>query len=250
VATIKKIKIVDLLVDRELASSVKEAKALVMSGKVIVNERRVDKAGEMFSPESLIRVKGNSKYVSRAGEKLESALNIWNLESEIVGSVCLDVGASTGGFTDCLLQFGAKQVYTVDVGTNQLDWKIRNHENVIPTEKTDFRDFDFSKVSSNSNLDWIVADVSFISLITLLPGFEASSQKGTKLLLMVKPQFELPKDVVPEGGIVSDQDLIDKAVGRVSKEFEDRDFKLLGVKNSQITGRFGNQEVFIYLERL
>ncbi|MDB2447320.1 TlyA family RNA methyltransferase [bacterium] len=244
-----KVKLADLLVKRGLADSLKEAKALVMAGKVIVAERRVDKPGELVSDEVEVRVKVGSKYVSRAGDKLESAMDCFGLKNEFEKSICLDVGASTGGFTDCMLRHGASKVFTVDVGTNQLDWKLRNDERVISTEKTDVRKYSFPDSDNVSRVDWVVADVSFISLITLVDAFERLSFEGTRLLLMVKPKFELPKDLIPEGGIVVDTDLIEQSVERVAAEFSKKKFEVVSTAKSGVTGRFGNQEVFLYLKR-
>jgi 23S rRNA (cytidine1920-2'-O)/16S rRNA (cytidine1409-2'-O)-methyltransferase len=245
----KKVKISDLLVQKGHASSLVEAKALIMAGKVIVAERRVDKAGDLVPEDVPIRVKINSKFVSRAGDKLLSAIMHFKLENDFTGKKCLDVGSSTGGFTDCMLQHGARTVFTVDVGTNQLDWRIRNNSSVVATEKTDVRDFQYPDPISSDEIDWIVADVSFISLITILDSFERLSSPGTKLLLMVKPQFELPKSLVPEGGVIKDEGLISMAVDRVKKSALERRFSYAGHVNSSTLGRTGNQEVFLFLIR-
>lgn len=248
----KKCKISDLLVEKGLADNEKEALALIMAGKVVAAERRIDKPGTMIAEGVPIRVKVGSKFVSRAGDKLESAIKLFALEDEFKNCLAMDVGASTGGFTDCLLSYGARRVHTVDVGTNQLDWKIRNNPNVEVTEKTDFRKFKypFETIAEGQILNWIVADVSFISLVTLVEAFKENSMKGTRLLLMVKPQFEIPKDLVPAGGVVEDEELIQSSVGRVCEEFEKSGFKKLGQALSGVQGKQGNQEVFLYLERI
>lgn len=245
----KKVRVTDLMVDGGLAPDVKTASALIMAGQVVANERRVEKASEMVTLDTHVRLKKRQKYVSRAGMKIHGAIEYFGLVEAIKNKVCLDVGASTGGFTECLLNCGAEFVYTVDVGTNQLDWKLRKNPRVIVSEKTDFRAFDFKKLSDKVAPDFVVADVSFISLITLIQGFIKSSAPGTKLLLLVKPQFEIKRDAVPVGGVVDDLDISDAAVERVKIEFEKVGFIFKGIVNSQIKGRSGNQEVFLYLER-
>ena len=246
----KKMKIIDLLVEIGQASSAEEARALIMAGKVIVGERRVDKAGDLVSRDQPVRVKSSGRFVSRAGDKLLSAIDHFGLAQDFTNKICLDVGSSTGGFTDCMLQHNADQVFTVDVGTNQLDWKIRNNPKVHSTEKTDVRDYHLPEDHQTVRIDWIVADVSFISLTTIIESFERLSSQGTRLLLMVKPQFELPKSLVPEGGVIKDGELIQQALDRVKSAALEKKFNYLGHVNSTKLGRSGNQEVFLYLERV
>ena len=233
-----------MLLERGLVESEKQARSFVMAGKVIAGERRGDKPGELYSEDIVIRLKKTSSYVSRAGEKLASAIRLFDLQSEFKDKICLDIGASTGGFTDCLLQNNVKTVYSVDVGTNQLDWKLRNNPKVISFEKTDIRKFEKDPKIS---FDWIVADVSFISLLTIAEKIKSISSDQTKLLLMIKPQFETLKADIPEGGVIKNQDALEVTWTRVKCGFEGLGFEVLGIANSALTGRYGNQEAFMYL---
>ena len=209
----KKQRIDELLVKRDFAKSKKKAQALVMSGVVLVDEKRVEKSSETFSLDGEIRIKGDSpenKFVGRGGLKLEKALN----EFQICPSeyVCLDIGASTGGFTDCLLQNGAKKVYAVDAGTNQLNWKLRNDVRVETLENVNARYLKPSDFAEK--FDLIVMDVSFISVTKILSALLPLIKKSGKIIVLIKPQFEVEKGEVGEGGIVREsekhQQVIDK----------------------------------------
>ena len=229
-----------LLIKRGLASSRKEAEALVMAGKVVVNEQRADKAGNSYSTEVELRVKTKSKYVSRAGEKLETGIVHWGLESWVEDSNCLDVGSSTGGFTDCLISYGAKKIWAVDVGTNQMDWALRTHSKVNLFEKTDIRKFKRPHPEVLFNL--VVCDISFISLTAVASSIASFFSEHTIGLLLVKPQFELPKDRVSEGGIVESPELQQEAIEKVKGAFLKFDIEMQEVVASSVQGRYGNQE--------
>lgn len=240
-----KIKIANLMIERELVADLAEATALIMAGKVVVNERRIDKPGSLVKMDVDIRIKNASRYVSRAGYKLEGAIKRFGIESSLIGKRCLDVGASTGGFTDCLLQSSVAHVTAIDIGSNQLVWKLRSDQRVTAIEKTDFRSFD----PLNQTYDIIVADVSFISLTSLIDGFSRVASKGSILILMVKPQFEIQKALVPEGGVVENDSLIFQSVERVKKCFVDAGFRFVDEADSVLPGRYGNRERFIYLTK-
>ena len=192
-----------LLVNGGFAPSREKAKVIIMSGKVFVNGQREDKAGSTFDPEKItIEVKGNTlRYVSRGGLKLEKALQ--NFDLTVDGKICMDIGASTGGFTDCMLQNGAKKVYSVDVGHGQLDWKLRNDERVVCMEKTNFRYMQPQDIEDV--LDFASVDVSFISLTKiLLPARRLLLDDG-QMVCLIKPQFEAGRDKVGKKGVVRDQ---------------------------------------------
>lgn len=235
----------ECLVKLGLAESLSLAKAYVMEGRVIVNEQRVDKPSILVSEKDSIRVRGLREYVSRAGGKLAGAISDFNLAPDFTGAVVLDVGASTGGFTDCALQMKASKVVAVDVGTNQLDWKIRTDDRVVSLEQTDIRIFD---PTPYGEFDWVLADLSFIGLKSILPTmFEKVVTRGrTKLLLLVKPQFELATDDVESGGVVNDVRLQQKAVSSVEELLRSLGCSEIKIAPSRVLGRSGNQEYFIY----
>ncbi len=243
----KKQRIDKLLIEKGLAETEKEARALVMTGVVLVNERRVEKSSEPFSPDAKIRIKGQtaeSKYVGRGGLKLEKALREFHIQpSEYV---CLDVGASTGGFTDCLLQNGAKKVVSVDVGTNQLVWKLRNDERVEARENVNARSLkpeDFKE-----KFDLIVMDVSFISAAKIIPALPALLKESGSVVILIKPQFEVKKDEVEKGGIVSDPKKHARVIAEVNSFAETCGLKNASVIESPILGAEGNKE-FLALYR-
>ena len=202
-----------LLVEKGLVKSRERAKALIMAGKVLVDGRVVDKAGAPVSPDSKIEIKGEDiPFVSRGGLKLKTAIDEFGLKVD--GFTCLDVGASTGGFTDCLLQHGAKKVYAVDVGKGQLDWKLRNDERVISIEGFNARYLTEKEVPEK--VDLVVIDVSFISLEKILPVVKQFLKPGAKVVALIKPQFELTKREVDRGkGVIRDPELHRKAIMKV-----------------------------------
>lgn len=244
----KKERIDKLLVDSGFAESRTKAQAMVMSGVVLVEEKRVEKSSEQFLPIVSIRIKGDSeesKYVGRGGLKLENALEEFQVRPS--GYVCLDVGSSTGGFTDCLLQNGAKKVYAVDVGTNQLAWNLRTDNRVEVREKVNARKLrpeDF-----NENFDLIVMDVSFISVTKILPALVDLLKENGKIIVLIKPQFEVGKGEVGKGGIVRDEKK-HQAVKEKINEFAGQ-IGLInsGLIDSPILGAEGNKEFLALYEK-
>lgn len=237
----KKVRIDKLLFEKGFAESRAKAKALVMSGVVLVNEKRVDKPSETFLPNETIRIKGKSpesKYVGRGGLKLEKALEEFCIcPNEYV---CLDVGASTGGFTDCLLQNGAKKVYAVDSGTNQIVWKLRNDKRVEVREQTNARYLtseDFSE-----KFDLIVIDVSFISITKILPALLSLLKVDGRIITLIKPQFEVGKGEVGKGGIVRDSEKHEKVIEEIINFSQEIGLENLGLIESPIFGAEGNKE--------
>lgn len=232
------------LVAEGLADSRTRAKALVMTGNVLVDDVPVDKAGAVVKETAQIRIKGGQKnYVSRGGDKLAGALD--DLAVEPAGMYCLDVGASTGGFTDCLLQRGARGVVALDVGHSQLHDKIRNDPRVHVLEKTNARDLSPEHLPEPADL--VVVDVSFISIELLLAPI-ASVAPGAALLLMVKPQFEVGKQQVGKGGVVRDDGLREEVTTRISQAARAYGYVERGRSESRVHGPKGNREIFVYLE--
>lgn len=241
----RKVRLDVLLVERGLASDALSAGRLIMAGKVVVAEQRLDKVGQLVDREAPIRIKDDgSRYVSRGGDKLASALEQLGLWSVMKDAFVLDVGASTGGFTDCCLQAGARSVIALDVGTGQLAWNLRSDPRVISLEKTDLREFD---PSAYPPVDVVVADVSFNSLARLAAGFRrAAPRPGTLFLLLVKPQFELKRGDVPLGGVVVEPASRQRALDRVTDALIQEGLVVIATVESGVSGRKGNQEIFIY----
>jgi len=233
------------LVAQGLAPSRERARALILAGKVEVNGQRADKAGQGVPDGAVVTLRQpDHPYVSRGGLKLEGALE--DLELDVSGMVVLDVGASTGGFTDCLLQRGARRVFGVDVGYGQVAYELRNDDRVTLFERTNFRHFDPGLLDERPDL--CVADASFISLTRLLDRIKECLAPGGTLLAMVKPQFELDRKRIGKGGVVRDDALRAEAVERVRAAAEALGFRVLGQCDSQLPGPKGNREVFLYLE--
>ncbi|HLJ47166.1 MAG TPA: TlyA family RNA methyltransferase [Bryobacteraceae bacterium] len=230
-----------LLVERGLAESREKARALILSGNVLVNGIRVDKAGHAIEPESRIELLERPKYVSRGGIKLEAALDHFHID--VSGRTCLDVGSSTGGFTDCLLQYGAAKVYAIDVGAGQLDWKLRNDPRVIVREEINARYLGPEHIGERVAL--AVCDVSFISVTMILPVLPQLLQENGEMVILVKPQFELERRQVGKGGIVRDPLLHELACRRVAEAVTHLGFRL-DVIPSPILGAEGNREFLLY----
>ncbi len=209
----KKERIDKLLVEKGFVKSRERAKALIMAGKVFVNGQRVDKAGTLVPVDASVEVKGEDiPYVSRGGLKLETAIKEFGLKVD--NFVCLDIGASTGGFTDCLLQHGASKVYAVDVGTGQLDWKLRNDPRVVSIERFNARYLTEKEVPEK--VDLVVIDVSFISLEKILPVAKQFLKPEGKIVALIKPQFELSKKEADRGrGVIRNPELHEKAIEKV-----------------------------------
>ena len=236
-----------LLVNGGFAPSREKAKVIIMSGKVFVNGQREDKAGSTFDPEKItIEVKGSTlKYVSRGGLKLEKALQ--NFPLTVEGKICMDIGASTGGFTDCMLQNGAKKVYSVDVGHGQLDWKLRNDERVVCMEKTNFRYMQPQDIEDV--LDFASVDVSFISLTKiLLPARRLLTDNG-EMVCLIKPQFEAGRDKVGKKGVVRDKKVHEEVIRKILVFAGISGFSVLDLSFSPIKGPEGNIEYLIYIQK-
>ena len=234
-----------ILVEKELVRSRDRAKAMIMAGKVLVNDMRVDKPGTQIGPDAKIKVKEDDHpYVSRGGLKLEKALQTFPVS--VKGCTCLDIGASTGGFTDCLLKYGAKKVYAVDVGYGQLDWSLRQDDRVIVIERTNIRHLAFESI--NETMDMVVADTSFISLKTVIPSAEKFMRAGTGILALIKPQFEAGKENVGKGGVVKDPNVRQQVVADITAFFKAREYRVNGTVTSPILGPKGNEEYIISLD--
>jgi 23S rRNA (cytidine1920-2'-O)/16S rRNA (cytidine1409-2'-O)-methyltransferase len=235
----KRERIDKLLIHNGLADSLAKAQALVMSGVVLVNEQKVIKPSQEFLPTDSIRIKGNDlKFVGRGGLKLEKALRHFEIDAK--DFVCLDVGASTGGFTDCLLQNGAKKVVAVDVGTNQLVWKLRNDSRVESRENVNARTL--KPKDFNEKFDIIVMDVSFISVTKILSAMLPLMQANARLIVLIKPQFEVKKSEVGKGGIVLSGEKHERVIAEVTTFAESVGLQSSGVIESPILGAEGNKE--------
>ena len=236
-----------ILVEQELLETREKAKREIMAGNVIVNEQVVTKAGTMFkdNDDLNIRIRNKLKYVSRGGLKLEKAIKTWNLDFK--DKLVLDIGASTGGFTDCALQSGAKYVYSVDVGKNQLDWKLRNDERVFSMEEMHIKDLE-EKDINNKKVDFIVIDVSFISLTKVIPYFERFLAENGKIVMLVKPQFEVGREKIGRNGVVEKEEYHDEAIKKIIHFSKEYGYELIGVEDSPIKGAKGNKEFLMLLK--
>jgi 23S rRNA (cytidine1920-2'-O)/16S rRNA (cytidine1409-2'-O)-methyltransferase len=235
------------LVERGLAETRAAAQRMIMAGLVFSSDRRLDKAGLGVADDQPLEVRGQPHpYVSRGGLKLEKALDHFAIP--VAGRIALDVGSSTGGFTDCLLQRGAAKVYAVDVGTNQLAWKLRSDPRVVSMEKTNIRDITREQVPEA--VDLIVCDASFIGLRTALPNALSLAAPGAHLVALIKPQFEVGKGRVGKGGIVRELELHREVVDTITAWLgEQSGWTVLGVTDSPITGAEGNKEFLISARR-
>ena len=236
-----------LLVEQGYATSREKAKAIIMSGNVFVNGQREDKAGTSFDPaKASIEVKGHTlKYVSRGGLKLEKAMK--QFEISLKNKVCMDIGASTGGFTDCMLQSGASKVYSVDVGHGQLAWSLRNDERVVCMEKTNFRYL--TREDIEDDLDFASVDVSFISLSKILLPARRLLKDNGQMVCLIKPQFEAGKDKVGKKGVVREKSVHREVIEKIYTLTEILGFQILGLEYSPIKGPEGNIEYLIYIEK-
>lgn len=236
-----------LMVNRNLAESREKAKAIIMSGNVFVEGQREDKAGSTFPEEVQIEVKGNPlKYVSRGGLKLEKAILLYGVRCE--GKVCMDVGSSTGGFTDCMLQNGAIKVYAVDVGTNQLAWKLRQDERVVSMEKTNIRYLTPEQIPDKIELASI--DVSFISLTKVLQPVRDLLAFDGEVVCLIKPQFEAGREKVGKKGVVRDKKVHEEVIMLVNSYAASIGFDCLDLSFSPIKGPEGNIEYLLYLKKI
>lgn len=242
-----KLRLDRLLVDRAFVPSRERAQALILAGKVMVNEQKIEKAGAQVEADSVIRLlEQDLKYVSRGGLKLERALDHWKID--VTGKVCMDVGASTGGFTDCLLQHGALGVIAIDTGYGQMDFKLRQDPRVRLLEKENARYLTQETIGEFA--DFIAMDVSFISATLVLPaainaGFP-QERRGRQVVVLVKPQFEVGRDLVGKGGIVRDEEAQNGAVDKVRYALIGLGAKHCDVIDSPILGAEGNREFLLY----
>ncbi|MCC7341982.1 MAG: TlyA family RNA methyltransferase [Bryobacterales bacterium] len=234
-----------LLVERNLATSREKAQAMILAGEVMVDGLKALKAGHPVSGDARIEVAGKPAYVSRGGLKMEGALTAFGIDP--TGMICLDVGASTGGFTDCLLQRGAARVYAIDVGHNQLDWRIRQHPRVVAHEGVNARHLQPDLLPEP--VDLIVSDVSFISILLILPALPPLLKPGGRMVLLVKPQFEVGREQVGKGGIVKDPVLQAEVCAKVEAAVRALGFATR-LAPSPILGAKGNKEFLLFAEHL
>ena len=236
-----------LLVERRLADSREKAKAIIMTGNVFVNGEREDKAGTTFDEEKAqIEIKGHTmKYVSRGGYKLEKAIDVFGVD--VKDKVCMDIGSSTGGFTDCMLQNGAVKVFAVDVGRGQLDWKLRQDERVVSMEKTNIRYVTPEDIGEA--IGFASVDVSFISLGLVLPAARNLLTDDGRMVCLIKPQFEAGREKVGKKGVVRDKAVHIEVIEKVMGIADNLHFKVLGLDYSPIKGPEGTIEYLIYLEK-
>lgn len=232
------------LFEKGFAESREKAKALIMAGQVYVNGNKVTKSGESIKPEDSIEVRGEKMpYVSRGGYKLEKAVKEFGLSLE--GFVCMDIGASTGGFTDCMLQNGAVKVYSIDVGYGQLAWKLRTDERVVNLERTNFRHV--TKETIPEGIDFASVDVSFISLKLIVPVMKSLLKEGGKAVCLIKPQFEAGREKVGKKGVVRELSTHIEVVEEIRNFVLENGFSVLNIDFSPIKGPQGNIEYLIYM---
>jgi 23S rRNA (cytidine1920-2'-O)/16S rRNA (cytidine1409-2'-O)-methyltransferase len=230
------------MVEQGAAESREKAQALIMAGEVLIDGHKATKAGQPVAPDSRIEILAKPRYVSRGGLKLEGALKRFSVDP--TGLVCADFGSSTGGFTDCLLQAGALRVFAIDVGTNQLDWRLRSDPRVAVLEGVNARYLEPENL--NAPIDLAVCDVSFISATLILPAMlRVLKPAEGRMIVLVKPQFEVGKGQVGKGGIVRDPAQHEESCGKVRKFIEDAGYKT-DIMESPITGAEGNREFLLY----
>lgn len=239
----KRVRLDQLLVQRELAVSRERAQALILAGAVRVNGGRADRAAAPVAEDADLAVDPGPRYVSRGGDKLAGALDALGLD--VAGKVAIDVGSSTGGFTDVLLQRGAERVHAVDVGKGQLEWRLRQDPRVVVHEGVNARE----GMPVEESVDIVVADVSFISLRLALPPAIAKLRDGGDIVALVKPQFEAGRDAVGKGGVVRDTAARAAAVVAVANDLMSRGFGVVALTPSPIAGREGNREIFVHARK-
>lgn len=235
-----------LILEKGLAESREKAKALIMSGLVYADRQKADKPGDTFPEETEIEVRGKGlRYVSRGGLKLEKAVDTFGLELE--GLICMDIGASTGGFTDCMLQNGAQKVYAVDVGYGQLAWSLRTDPRVVNLERTNARYLTREQIPES--VDFFSVDVSFISLTLILPVVRPLLAENGRAVCLIKPQFEAGREKVGKKGVVRDPAVHAEVIEKISSFALQNGFSVLGLTYSPVKGPEGNIEYLIYLQR-
>ena len=235
-----------LVTERGISESREKAKAVIMAGEIFVNNQKADKAGQAYDEDVNIEFRGKKlRYVSRGGLKLEKAINEYNLD--LSGKITMDIGASTGGFTDCMLQNGAKKVYSIDVGYGQLAWKLRNDERVVNMERTNMRNVTQEQIKDK--IDFFSIDVSFISLKLLLPVAYTLLSDNAEAVCLIKPQFEAGRGKVGKKGVVRDSEVHTEVVESIYNFCLENGFSVLGLDFSPIKGPEGNIEYLIYLKK-
>jgi 23S rRNA (cytidine1920-2'-O)/16S rRNA (cytidine1409-2'-O)-methyltransferase len=236
----------ELLAKNGLFESRTKAQSAIMAGMILVDGQKIEKSGTKVDETAEIRVLGDAcPYVSRGGLKLKGAIESFNLD--VNGLVAADIGAGTGGFTDCLLQKGAKKVYAIDVGYGQIAWKLRNDKRVIVIERKNAREM--SESDLGEKVDLVVMDVSFISILKILPAIQNILKESGDVITLVKPQFEAGKGEVPKGGVIRNINTHEKVLSKIRTGVADLGFKVFGQIQSPITGREGNVEYFMHLRR-
>ena len=235
-----------LLFERGLAPSREKARTLIMAGSVYVNNQKFDKPGDTVSDDAEIEVRGSTlKYVSRGGLKLEKAMQLFPID--LNGKICMDIGASTGGFTDCMLQNGAQKVYSVDVGYGQLAWQLRQDPRVVNLERTNARYLTREQVPEE--IDFFSVDVSFISLRIILPAVRPLLMDGGQAVCLIKPQFEAGREKVGKKGVVRDRAVHEEVVETICRFAVENGYSVLGLTFSPVKGPEGNIEYLAYLEK-
>lgn len=234
-----------LMFEKGLASSREKAKALIMAGSVFVNGEKAYKAGEAVSDDAEIKIKEELPFVSRGGFKLDKGVKVFNID--LKDKICIDVGASTGGFTDCMLINGAKRVYSVDVGYGQLDWKLRQDERVVVLERTNARYLSEKEIPEK--VDFISADVAFISLKTALSTAFSFLKEDGEAMVLIKPQFEAGREFVGKKGVVRDEGVHRDVIIKVCSQMEEKGMKICGLDFSPIKGPEGNIEYLLYMKK-
>ena len=235
-----------LVTENGLAESREKAKALIMAGQVYVDNQKADKPGDTFSEDSHVEIRGKGlQYVSRGGLKLEKAMKEFGLT--LTDKICMDVGASTGGFTDCMLQNGARKVYSVDVGYGQLAWSLRTDARVVNLERTNARYLTREQIPEE--IDFFSVDVSFISLSLILPAVRPLLAEHGQAICLIKPQFEAGREKVGKKGVVRDQSVHREVIEKIRNFSLENGFSVLGLTYSPVKGPEGNIEYLIYLER-
>lgn len=235
-----------LLFERGLAPSREKARTLIMAGSVYVNNQKFDKPGDTVSDDAEIEVRGSTlKYVSRGGLKLEKAMQLFPIN--LNGKICMDIGASTGGFTDCMLQNGAQKVYSVDVGYGQLAWQLRQDPRVVNLERTNARYLTREQVPEE--IDFFSVDVSFISLRIILPAVRPLLRDGGQAVCLIKPQFEAGREKVGKKGVVRDRAVHEEVVETICRFAVENGYSVLGLTFSPVKGPEGNIEYLVYLEK-
>ncbi len=241
-----KVRLDRALVDRGLTASREQARALILAGRVLVNDFKIDKAGSLVTESADIRIAGDlNPFVSRGGLKLQGALAVFDID--VTGLIVLDVGASTGGFTDCLLQAGAQKVYALDVGYGQLAWKLRSDDRVVPIERTNIRYFDGTGIIEP--LDMATVDASFISLKAILPKVITMLRPGGIIIALIKPQFEVGRGQVGKHGVVSDPILHQAVVEEITQLCHQLQLEEIATCESPLLGPAGNREFFLCARR-